>query len=222
MKGNAIRSARVVLATSRRSLGCVPARRNRWLEKPSTLTRGSAGKAAVEGRAAASQNAYKVTLARVCGEARAARCGEAEGLVCRQNVPSDQGRNESLREAAWKGLFIEAEWDPTIQPRTKPVLLVPAHVETVWGPTANWWMNSNAVPAEHATNSYRALISLSAQVLLAQGAPPHLAADQPYSDGVLLQGSVGASAGIPAALPEKSLPAAAEKRGERAHAFGED
>src|SRR5260370_25336601 len=41
-------------------------------------------------------------------------------------------------------------------------------------------------------------------------------------NGVLLQGAMGTSAGIPATLPEEPLPAASEKRGERAHDFSEN
>src|ERR1017187_6993831 len=41
-------------------------------------------------------------------------------------------------------------------------------------------------------------------------------------NGVLLQGAMGASAGIPATLPEEPLPAAAEERAEWPHALGEN
>src|SRR6476619_1948554 len=41
-------------------------------------------------------------------------------------------------------------------------------------------------------------------------------------DGVLLQGAVGASAGVPPAVPQEPLSAAAEGSGDRAHRRGED
>src|ERR1017187_1082910 len=41
-------------------------------------------------------------------------------------------------------------------------------------------------------------------------------------NGVLLQGAMGASAGIHATLPEEPLPAAAEERAEWTHALGEN
>src|ERR1019366_9692606 len=41
-------------------------------------------------------------------------------------------------------------------------------------------------------------------------------------NGVLLQGAMGASAGIPATLPEEPLPAASEERAEWPHALGEN
>src|ERR1017187_10246494 len=39
-------------------------------------------------------------------------------------------------------------------------------------------------------------------------------------NGVLLQGAMGASAGIPTTLPEEPLPVASEERGEWPHAVG--
>ena len=129
MNGNVVASAKIVLGhVAPKPWDSADAAKALAGKAITAETAEAAGKAAVAGAKPLSQNAYKVHPGPRGGETRAAGGRETEGITMERPglTKVSMNRCEKLR---WKGMFIEAEWDPTIQHSQRPRLLVPAHLE---------------------------------------------------------------------------------------------